>query len=389
MRSMLLPPSCLVLMLLACGGANNAEPVGGLPAGAGAGGASSANGGGGSGEAGGGSGEAGGGGVAAAPAIRFIGRTDDSATGVTRFAWSGSGVAFRFSGTEASVRMDDAGRFFTVLVDGSLQPALATQPGERSYPVASGLTEGEHEVLMYRRTEASFGNTSFVDLELGSGTLLPPPPARTRRVELIGDSITCGYGNLGADQNCNFSADTEDHYQTYGAIAARNVNAELTTVAWSGKGVVFNFGDDKNEPLPALYDRTLPSEPQLLWDFSWQPDAVVINLGTNDFSTDDDPSETVFTAAYEAFLIRLRDKYPNAYILCLIPTLLSGSDLTTAQSYIESVVAARNTAGDNNVEAHAMSFQRSGWGCDWHPSLATHASMGEALTQKLKSSLSW
>jgi len=371
----------VALALLACGGGNTPEP-------AASGTASTAGGAGGSAGSG-GAAAGGGGGMPAAPGIRFIGRTDTSQPGVTRFAWSGSGVAFRFSGTEASLRMDDAGRFFTVLVDGVEQPALATQAGERSYPVASDLAPGDHEVFLYRRTEASFGNTTFTDVELGSGTLLPPPSAPSRRIEIIGDSITCGYGNLGADQFCNFSAATEDHYQTYGAIAARNVDAELTTVAWSGKGVIYNYGDDKNDPLPALYDRTLPSDPQLVWNFSWQPDTVVINLGTNDFSTDDDPSEPVFTAAYEAFLAQLRDKYPDAFILCLVPTLLSGNDLTTADAYIRTAVAARNTAGDANVEVHAMSFQQSGWGCDFHPSLATHASMGEALTQKLKSSLGW
>ena len=60
--------------------------------------------------------------------------------------------------------------------------------------------------------------------------------------------------------------------------------------------------------MPALYDRALPEQPASVWDFSaWQPDAVVINLGTNDFSTEGDPSEAVFSAAYRAFLLHVRE----------------------------------------------------------------------------------
>jgi lysophospholipase L1-like esterase len=341
------------------------------------------------GESGSGGGGGSGGGSAATPEVAFIGRTDKSEPGVVKFAWSGSGIVFRFEGTDASVTLDDAAKFFTVLVDGQLGPNLQTTGGKSSYVVASGLAPGEHEVRLYRRTEASFGATRFFGVELGAGKLLAPPPKAPRTIEIIGDSITCGYGNEGPDQFCNFSADTENHYLTYGAIAARNLNADLVTVAWSGKGVIYNYGDNKDDPMPALYDRTLPASAASAWDFSIQPDAVVINLGTNDFSTDDDPSEAQFRGAYEALLAHLREKYPSAFILALVPTLLSGSDLTTAESYVKKAVATRNAAGDMNVEAHSMAIQSDGWGCDWHPSLKTHAFMGQALTDTLKDRMGW
>src|SRR5689334_11726887 len=79
------------------------------------------------------------------PAVRFIGRTDMDGDAV-RFEWSGSGIAFRFSGTQAAVRMDDGAGFFTRLVDGEEQDELTTTPGEREYMLASGLTDGTHEI---------------------------------------------------------------------------------------------------------------------------------------------------------------------------------------------------------------------------------------------------
>src|SRR5262249_41999742 len=149
-------------------------------------------------------------------------------------------------------------------------------------------------------------------------------------------SISCGYGDEG-NPMCTFSADTENHYLTYEALAARKLGADLVTVAWSGKGVVCNYGDGPNsctDPMPPLWDRTLPSSNGSTWDFSWKPDVVIINLGTNDFSTDVDPSELQFTAAYESFLRHIRSKYADAYILCTVGPLLFATDLDHARAYI-------------------------------------------------------
>jgi hypothetical protein len=76
-------------------------------------------------------------------------------------AWSGSGIIFRFWGTQASVRLDDRAEFWTVLVDGQLGPRLSTTAGEKAYEVARGLTAGQHDVQMYRRTEAHLGETRY------------------------------------------------------------------------------------------------------------------------------------------------------------------------------------------------------------------------------------
>lgn len=319
-----------------------------------------------------------------APGVHYVGRFDASDPTHVRMGWSGVGLVVRFNGTGASVTLDDKARYFTVVVDGAVQPPLATTPGEQSYPLATGLAVGEHVVELYRRTEGSFGPTVVVGVQV-EGELLPPP-AVSRRIEVIGDSITCGYGNEGVSP-CDFSAETENHYRTYGAIAARALGAEIHTVAWSGKGVVYNFGDDKNEPLPTVYDRILAASGDP-WDFSWQPDAVVINLGTNDFSTSDDPPEGLFVPAYVEFLAHLRSVYPQAYILAVAPSLF-GTDATKAEGYIQSAVAQRAAEGDAAVGYADVNVMWLGSGCDGHPDAATHEAMGARLEEELKARLGW
>lgn len=320
------------------------------------------------------------------PAIHYVGRHDASDPAAIRMGWSGAGAVVRFEGTDLHVNLDDNGRWFTVVVDGEVQPPLATQPGANTYPLVTGLTPGEHTVELYRRTEGSFGVTKLLGFDI-TGELLAPPPV-TRRIQVIGDSISCGYGNEGVSP-CNFSAETENHYLTYGAIAARAVGAELHTIAWSGKGMVNNYGDDVFEPMPQIYDRTVAGDKDTLWDHAqWQPDVVVINLGTNDFSTDKDPAENVFVPAYVAFLTHLREVYPDAFILPVAP-LLWGNEATMVAGYLQSVVDQRHQAGDLDVTFVDINAMAIGIGCDGHPSVATHEAMGQKLADALGEQLGW
>jgi lysophospholipase L1-like esterase len=326
------------------------------------------------------------------PRVRFVGRVDETDASNVRFAWSGTGIVARFSGTSVAARLT-GGQQYTVLIDGVLQPKLV--PTGASSVLADNLTDGPHDVEIYRRTEANQGESVFSGFDLGAGTLLAPPAASERRIEIIGDSISCGYGNEGPDMNCGFTPDTENHYLTYGALAARALGAELTTVAWSGKGVVCNYGDDATscmDPMPLYYDRTLPNRAESLWSFSvWQPQAVVINLGTNDFSTTMDPARADFETGYADLLGRVREAYPDAVILCTVGPLLTGTDLTTATSFIESAVQARVAQGDTKVKTFVLAptNPNDGYGCDWHPSLRTHEIMAEALTEALREELGW
>jgi lysophospholipase L1-like esterase len=182
-------------------------------------------------------------------------------------------------------------------------------------------------------------------------------PARYQaphQLEIVGDSITCGYGDEGTMPTCSFSADTENAYLAYGAITARALNAELRTIAWG----------------PA--------------------DAVVINLGTNDFSKGD-PGQA-FVQAYETFLKRLRVVYPQAGIFCALGSMLTDPNLTTARGYLQKIVADSAAAGDSRVyftEFATQDIGTDGAGCDYHPNLVTHRKMAQVLTQALHDKLGW
>ena len=156
----------------------------------------------------------------------FHGRFDRSAKDGPYFAWSGSSITVRFEGTELSADLREGGdNRFAVIVDGVLRPEpIVPGAGVHTIQLAAGLAPGEHTVTLYRLTEPLVGETQLLGLRLSpGGKMLTPPPAAERRIEVIGDSISTGYGNEGNNPECGFSPKTQNHYETYGAITARAV----------------------------------------------------------------------------------------------------------------------------------------------------------------------
>ncbi|HEX4336980.1 MAG TPA: GDSL-type esterase/lipase family protein [Polyangiaceae bacterium] len=340
---------------------------------------------------GGSAGKSGSGGASGVAAVRVVGRTDGNSKS-PRFEWSSVSIQARFKGTSVTADLDGGdNNYFEIVVDGQTRPRVATTNGRSNVPIISGLADAEHDLVIWRRAEANnAAPTQFFGLDLGGGTLLPisAPP---HKLEIIGDSLTCGYGNEGAGPGCPFTYDTEDSYLAYGAVAARALDADLYTECWSGKGMYRNNGGDTNEPMPVLFDRTIPTDSSSTWNFSsWTPDAVVINLATNDFATGD-PGQP-FVDAYKAFVVALRKHYPKAYVFLIDGPSMSGQPLVTAQGYLDQVVKAQNGAGDTRIAQIKVTPQdqaKNGIGCDYHPSAATDAIMGKALAVSIKSTMGW
>jgi lysophospholipase L1-like esterase len=317
---------------------------------------------------------------------RFIGRfTNDG-----RFAWSGATVALRFTGTSVSVTLDDGGdNFFDAVVDDGEPLVIDAMSGMQTYEIATGLPNGPHEVRVSRRTEAFFNPSTFVSFSVPESAWLPGNvPAR--RLEVIGDSITAGYGNEGMGPTCPFEPDTENHSTTYSALAAKELGADLHTEAWSGIGIYRNYDGSRTGLMPERFSRILPAEEGTPWDFSkFQPHAVIVNLGTNDFATGD--PGTAFQTAHEDFAASLREHYPDARIYLAVGPMLGGADYTAALAYLEGAVAARRADGDDAIDTieFATTMSSEGLGCDYHPNKTTHARMADTLVARLRADLGW
>lgn len=315
--------------------------------------------------------------------VHYLGRFDWRDPNSPGCAWSNCGAGVRFEGESLDVALSGAGGIgFQVVLDGALVSEITTSGAEwnsdptvQTYRVVDGAAAGKHDVQLYRNPEAMYGVVKFHGFTAPGGTLVESEPPFSRKIEIIGDSISAGYGNDG----CPFSAATEIGSAAYGALAARELDAVAHVEAWSGKGMAMNMGGDTDLLVPDLYDLTLPDDAQTPWDHSaYIPDAIVINLGANDFAGGVNSDD--YIAAYVAFVTRLRGYFPRAYILCAI-----NNSADAFSDEIDEVIA---NLGDANVEK--INLNAPNWaGCDGHPDLAAHQSMASILAARLSEKLGW
>jgi hypothetical protein len=321
--------------------------------------------------------------------IQYSGRVDFSEPTAPRFDWPGVSIGLRFRGRAIGFRLEDGGNDYNLFVDGTLAEVWSTRSGVLDYSV-DGLADGEHIALLTKRTEASFGIATLRGVLLDSaGMLLMPQPKPTRRLEFVGASWFAGYGNEGASIQCSDLRSTENNYQSVGPMTARLLGAEGVVVAYSGRGVVRNYGDPNPrsvEPYPILYPRTLASRSTPVWDpRSFVADVVVVNLGLNDFSTEPSPDPQEFIDAHTAFLATVRSRNPGAWIVCYnvegAPNFLP---------YVDRSVAARNAAGDSRVVSFSFrQFRQDEMGCDWHPKVAGHRELADRLAGEIRLLAGW
>jgi lysophospholipase L1-like esterase len=335
--------------------------------------------------------------------VRWIGRVDVTNAAGPRFAWSGTGFVATVSGTTISVKLRTTVGgsdpvYFQPVIDGTPGTRFSVGSGDQTVTLASSLADGDHAVELYRETEGRFEVSVFEGFT--EGVLKAPPASPGRLIEVVGDSITAGYGNLGAEQHpnygadpdggCAFSTQTESAYMTYGAIAARTLGADPSLIAVSGWGIYRDNANATTGVLPAVYEDELGLQATPPWSFRPQPQAVIINLGTNDFFKGD-PGQTQFESAYSAFIATVRGKSPDAWIFCTVGPLLSGTGLAMATSYIRAVVSNAQTAGDMKVQYLDFGQENTtlGTGCQYHPNTTEHQAMATKLVAALRAALGW
>jgi hypothetical protein len=313
------------------------------------------------------------------PKIQYIGRFDMTTPAAPGFDWSYSTIRAKFQGTSCSVKLDGPSKYFDVFIDGAKTGSIISAlSGLETFSVASGLSDTAHNIALCRRVEANTGKNIFQGFVLDSGrTLVAPGPGPYRKIEFIGDSYTCGYGDE-APFGTPFVAATENACINYAARMASNYTADCMITAWSGEGMVRNYGDTNQTsptPLPYYYPRTCGSVESNDYSFTWQPDVVVVVLGINDFSTTPYPSQEQYVGGYSNFVKTLRSHYPDAHILCTYLSSMNG----IASGYI---AMAANTSGDSKVHYAEVLYTLdtpTDYGSDFHPNASGHTKIANAF----------
>lgn len=330
--------------------------------------------------------------------LRITGRTNYEKGDFVILSWSSSAITVGFMGTavEASVWTGDT-VYLDVFVDGEEDPSsfleIASPDIDSTiFPVVSNLPYGPHVVTLYKRSEAKFGDLYFFGLRvLGEAdkSLLPAPPEH--KIEFIGNSITCGSDVLIPVQGGEFRLINESSYYGYAGQTARILHAEIHNICNGGHGVYLNCDGSNTFLLPFVYNRTgaLPFV-AFPWDHNkWHPDAVVVNLGTNDFASGKNDS-TGFVNATVKFIRRIRTYHPEAKIVLLDGPMLTGKLMALCRRYLDVAKATLEKEGIKDLYRFSLEPKgESPYDVYFHPNKEEAAQDAESLSAWIRSEFGW
>lgn len=335
--------------------------------------------------------------------IRRLGRTL-MRNGTLWLGYSLTGAEFDFDGTSLSAELttdwvnDEAWKenfqpYMAVLVNGKLSKRFAVNEGTAEYELYRSEKAEKVRIRLVKLSENAFSKVGVLSFS-ADGKLMATNPCSERRIEFVGDSITCGFGIEGKSVCDNFKTSTENPLINYASLTANELGAEYQLTSWTAIGVYSNSVKDESvtEPdnawtMPVIYDYTdrgtdgnLGFEPEK-WDFSrFAPQLIVVNLGTNDkdFTRGIPERTAAFENCYREFIAHIREKNPQAHIICALGAM--GREL------LPQVENAVKTLADERITSLGFEVQREedGIGSEWHPSAVTHRKMADKLIAEIK-----
>ena len=343
--------------------------------------------------------------------IKKVGRTYTSEDGTLWSALSGTGAEFSFNGKKLEVtfagdetatptNLDNAARV-AVFADGRRVADTLIDSAEKIVTVFDSEEPVYANIRIIKLSECAMSCCGIKAISTDNEAIVTPAVPSEKRIEFIGDSITCGYGIDDEDPLHHFHTSTEDVTRAYAYKTAQLLGADYSMFSISGYGIISGYTEGDRRPdqtIPQYYESMGFSygsfggkkSQSLGWDFSsFTPDIVVINLGTNDdsYCKDDESRRALYTEEYVNFLKNVRGHYPNAYILCTVG-IMGQRIFKPLESAVQKY---KSESGDVNISTMLFDEQlpADGLVADYHPTEITHSKAAERLAAEIGKIMNW
>ncbi len=355
------------------------------------------------------------------PEIKIHGRTTDCLEPLTLF-WTASGFECNVSGTEFAVEVevtyDTFEPWFSYTVNGDWIGRQMLPKGRYWVPLFRGMNaESIKNVHFYKDLQAmSDDGNSYIHIHaLKSDGSFYPVEEKALKLEFIGDSITSGEGLFGAKKEEDWIPMFFSALRDYAYLTAKELDAQYRVFSQSGWGVYNTWDNNLRGALPKYYRQIcslmFSEKNERLGgnrehDFkSWQPDFVIVNLGTNDASSFEQPEwvdektgerhkmrkepdgsyckEDILCLqkAVKDFLHTLRECNPNAKIIWCYGMLGINLQLELCGAVSEYV----SETGDRNVSYLQLpNTDDSNVGSRSHPGYLCHKQAAEVLSKYIR-----
>ncbi|EKQ56490.1 MULTISPECIES: SGNH/GDSL hydrolase family protein [unclassified Clostridium] len=230
--------------------------------------------------------------------LKIHGRTTGGLSPLTVF-WTGSGIELNARGSElwieVEVDYDMYEPWISAVVNSAPVSRQMLTAGRHWICIFRGMSENEvKNVRIIRDVQAMNGDpSSYMQIHAikFDGEFLPIEE-KPYKIEFVGDSITSGEGVIGAKKEEDWISMWFSAASNYSTMTAEALNAEHRIISQSGWGVLTSWDNNPHFNIPQYYEKVcgllVGEKNEELGAFkdnnfdSWQPDVVVVNLGTND-----------------------------------------------------------------------------------------------------------
>ena len=296
---------------------------------------------------------------------------DHSATGIEFCAYMEGKVTLSVSTGFSSVG-SSSNTYFTVYIDGVRQEKrFNVKKGTATLTIANFKEGGVHNIRVLKQTESQNSLSVLKTLSF-KGYFEEAPAKKDLLIEFLGDSITCGYGNLCANGAKDpGSALNQDATQAFAYLTAEKLGADHSLVSCSGIGVASSYSGNfvmKDFFLAESYFKSTTKK----YEKTFTPDIVVINLGTNDHGKGASPTQ--FKAGVKALINLVRSTYGDDVKIVWVANMMGGC----MQAYSKTVI---DELGGKSAGLYLCSLTENRDGGLAHPSKAAHAAAATALAK--------
>lgn len=356
--------------------------------------------------------------------IKVHGRTIDSRDPAI-LMWSGASIEMNVKCSELSVLVEAPFNGFecyiAIEINGEILQRLMLTGEKQWIPVFRGMNpDNITNVRIIKDMQVMFCDEkhclNVYEVRL-DGEILHVENKKYK-LEFIGDSITTGEGAVGAHKELDWISQFFSHVRSYPYMLSKKLNADYQIFSQSGFGLCHSWDNHPEKTIPMYYEDICSIIPDgelknkgfnNKYDFSnWQPDAIIINLGTNDDVAFDNPEfvdpdtgivhkfrkdgdilniedlEIIKKGCYD-FLSLIRKNNPNSLII-----LGFGMLGFRIGNILKDSVDKYNKDNNDNVIFVKLpeAIEEDDFGSRLHPGIKTHKKSVDILYDLLKEKLS-
>lgn len=324
--------------------------------------------------------------------------------------WAGSGIELNLAATEMWINLKSDYDFFEpwiiVLINGAIISRFMVPSGEHRICIFRNFDPKEiHNIRIIKDTQAMSEDQShslvIQSLEVSEDCQFSPIPEKKLKIEFIGDSVTSGEGLSGAKNEMKWISPWMSMNGNYTFLIAEKLDADIRIFSQGGWGVYWSWCGNTDCALPGYYEQVcglaggeknvrLGAIQKNRFDL-WQPDCIVVSLGTNDASGclkasgergkyRQEDLQAIEDCVKE-FLLIIRKNNKNAFILWVYGII--GNEIQPA---IENGIADyMMMSGDKRVAFKRLpSMTMDETGSRNHPGLSVHKKIADVICEELK-----